>query len=467
MANDKMEKISEIPLKCSRSSFTIAKRCRATTSRFAVDSCLGGISDITETVMATNQDILAFLKAEKEERAREKEEEKATRKKERTEDMEQIKSLIKSSVKEEVNAAVGPIQNELKMQGMETNELRQETIELKAKFEEVLKEVEVLKETSKCEHFPKLPSATNLSNLFRARTNPTINQTSGVVTDPNHITKVQELCAGAKKIVGFTPIEPRMLTMQMESYGAKDQAEAMQMEIKSYLKCEMKMLPSEIEKLDIIKIFPPSGQDDWNTLYVEFGSEYQVDKVFQHTKYMRKQDHRVIHWFPREMKERREALEKIAFEIRDADRVNKTRTRIKVGREDLELAVKVPGGRWTRQTLPDDLPSIDLLYSSSQAQSFSPPPGRPGIQDSNLKKRQKSPDLETDGAKKPREKSPGIVEEKEENVEENTILSAVDKGAFTALEAYSPMTPAKTRTIPDMSVIENSPVFHNKLYTKK
>ena len=84
---------------------------------------------------------------------------------------------------------------------------------------------------------------------------------------------------------------------------------------------------------------------------------------------MKKQDHRVIHWFPREMKERREALEKIAFELRDVDRVNKTRTRIKVGREDLELAVKLPGGRWRRQTLPDDLPSIDFLYSSSQAQS--------------------------------------------------------------------------------------------------
>ena len=101
--------------------------------------------------------------------------------------------------------------------------------------------------------------------------------------------------------------------------------------------------------------------------------------------------------------------------------MNKTRTRIKVGREDLELAVKLPGGRWRGQTLPDDLPSIDFLYSSSQAQSFSPPPGRPGIQDKNLKKRQNSPDVETDGAKKPREKSPDIVEE---NYEENTIERA-------------------------------------------
>ena len=76
----------------------------------------------------------------------------------------------------------------------------------------------------------------------------------------------------------------------------------------------MKVLPSEIEKLDIVRIFPPSGQDDWNILYVEFGSEFQVDKVFQHTKYMKKQDHRVIHWFPREMKERRNSDKHFAIE---------------------------------------------------------------------------------------------------------------------------------------------------------
>ena len=131
--------------------------------------------------MATNQDILAFLMAEKEARAKEKEEERATRMKERTEDMEQIKDLIKSGVKEEVNAAIEPIKKELKMQVMETNELRQETIELKTKFEEVLKEVEVLKESSKCEQFPKLPAAGNLSNLFRAGTNFKTNQTRGTL----------------------------------------------------------------------------------------------------------------------------------------------------------------------------------------------------------------------------------------------------------------------------------------------
>ena len=99
--------------------------------------------------MATNHDILAFLKSEKEARAKEKEEEKAIRVRERQEDIEQIKILIKTGVKEEVNAAVEPLKEELRLQVMKTTELRQETNDLKCKFEAVMKEVETLKETSK------------------------------------------------------------------------------------------------------------------------------------------------------------------------------------------------------------------------------------------------------------------------------------------------------------------------------
>ena len=88
------------------------------------------------------------------------------------------------------------------------------------------------------------------------------------------------LCNSARKVIGFTPIEPRMLQIQMENYGARDLEEAKLMEIKSYLKCEMKMLPSDIEKLNIIRVFPPAKQD-WNVLYVEFGSEFETDTIFR------------------------------------------------------------------------------------------------------------------------------------------------------------------------------------------
>ena len=54
------------------------------------------------------------------------------------------------------------------------------------------------------------------------------------------------LCAAARKVVGFASIEPSMLDIQMSGYGARDLEEAMLLEVKSYLKCEMKVLPSVI-----------------------------------------------------------------------------------------------------------------------------------------------------------------------------------------------------------------------------
>ena len=86
-------------------------------------------------------------------------------------------------------------------------------------------------------------------------------------------------------IIGFQPIEPRMLEIQKVPYGAKNTEEAMLMEIKSYLKCEMKVRPHDIENLEIVRIFPPA-KDDWNTLYVEFGSEHEVNKIYKHTRVM-------------------------------------------------------------------------------------------------------------------------------------------------------------------------------------
>ena len=70
------------------------------------------------------------------------------------------------------------------------------------------------------------------------------------------------MCADARRVIGLTPIDQRMLELQMQSFGARDKEEAMLMEVKSFLKCEMKVKPSEIEKLDIVRIFHPA-RENW------------------------------------------------------------------------------------------------------------------------------------------------------------------------------------------------------------
>ena len=238
-------------------------------------------------------------------------------------------------------------------------------------------------------------------------------------------------------------------------------------DIQSKDKVYTEMKPSEIKKLDIVSISPPPGQDDWKTLFVEFGSEYQVDKVFQHTKYMTKDDHRVSHWFPVQMKERRQAIEKMAFEIREAGRERKVRTRVRVGREDIELSTKFPTGKWRRELLPADLPAVDFLYTPGSPQTSSPPPGRP-CRDAS-KKRGKSSDSEgEDTSKKKKSDSQNSTEkDKSSEKQDHHRLTVPDSaqvqgepGRFTGQEAYSPMTPAKIKYIPDLSVLINSPVFH-------
>lgn len=184
------------------------------------------------------------------------------------------------------------------------------------------------------------------------------------------------MCSAGRKIIGFTPIEPRMLDLQIQSYGARNMEEAMLMEVKSYLKCEMKVQPSVIEKLDIVRIFHPA-KENWNVLYVEFGNEYQVDKLFSYTRGMVKQDHRVVRWYPRQMYDRYRAVESIAYEIR---KKLSHKTRVKIGRIDIELSTRETGSAvWKRQVLPDNLPKFDLeSFSEPTTSSSSPPPGRPG-----------------------------------------------------------------------------------------
>ena len=51
-----------------------------------------------------------------------------------------------------------------------------------------------------------------------------------------------------RRVIGFTPIELRMLDLKMQRYGAENMDEAKLMEIKSYLEREMKMRCYDIEK---------------------------------------------------------------------------------------------------------------------------------------------------------------------------------------------------------------------------
>ena len=313
----------------------------------------------------TVSDIMEFLKAEQKTRAKEKEEDKIIRAQERKEDMDHILTMITAGVKAEVETALKPLEERLQYQEQVSKGLHN-------KVKSLMTELKDLKgKVRQAEEFPGLPgpqAQPQVQQLLGDRSQ------AGSPPRNQRVDEVEKMCEAGRKVIGFSPIEPRMLDIQIQSYGAKNQEEAMLMEKKSYLKCEMKVRPSDIDTLDIVRIFPPA-KENWNVLYVEFGSELQVEKLMTYTRGMVKQDHRVLRWFPKEMYERYRAVESIAYDIR---KTSNQKTRVKLGRNDIELHVRELGSRyWRRQTLPDNLPEIDMEPTSRPSLVASPPPGRP------------------------------------------------------------------------------------------
>ena len=154
------------------------------------------------------------------------------------------------------------------------------------------------------------------------------------------------------------------------------------------------------------------------------------------------------------------------------------RTRVKVGRNDLEFSVKHPNSGWVAEPIPEGLPLIDLEAGRRPSLTTSPPPGRPDrpciAQD---RKRPISSSDSEENSKKQKECSPSpkssfeegqttrvnsIDSNREVDMLNKVDTKGLDNGQFTSTEGFSPATPAKPKKIPDLAVLINSPVFHNK-----
>ena len=272
--------------------------------------------------MTSIQDILSFLKSDKDDRAKEKEEDRVERENARAEDMRKIGEMIKSGVKEEVFTVLKPLQDKLDRQERVVEEL---TMQLTS----VMKEMETLRgSVSNRPGFPILQQpASHQPTSQPVQEQAAHGQAQQAVQVAGHVRggrqeesdaarhNIQQICSNARRVIGLAPIEPRMLEIQIQSYGAKDIQEAMLMEVKNYLKCEMKVKPSVIEELDIVKVFHPA-KDDWNTLYLELGHELEVDLLYTYTKNITKQDHRVFPYIPKEMYRRYRGAESYLYSLR-------------------------------------------------------------------------------------------------------------------------------------------------------
>ena len=297
--------------------------------------------------MATTTDILAFLKADQEARKIEREEERQLRVKERKEDMKEILRVLQTTILQEVRKQVEPVEARLELQEKVNKDLYEQLSVAK-------KDIELLRKSVRDPQEQVCPPSLPEADPFRGQQ---VN-----INESECGTPLEELCASARKVIGFSPIEPRMLDMQMQNYGARNIEETKLMEIRSYLKCELKLPPSEIEKLSIRRIFPPAKQD-WNVLYVEFSCPTEVDTIFMHTKNMNKPDHRATQWIPKQMYERFRGVESWAYNIRKEQGL---KTRVRIGKSDFVLKTRSKNSQvWSTSQLPCTLPAIDATSRSS------------------------------------------------------------------------------------------------------
>ena len=156
--------------------------------------------------------------------------------------------------------------------------------------------------------------------------------------------------------------------------GAKTLEEEMILAAKEYLRLELKIDSSSLDRMKIEKTFYLSEKKE--CLFVTSKHRSYVMKVFEKTYIMRKES-RIHNYIPRQFRERARAISEIEFNIRE---VEKCKTKVKMGFKDLQLFKKERGGKWVHVELPEaELPPVDLGPGASPSKNgtASPAPGRP------------------------------------------------------------------------------------------
>jgi DNA-dependent RNA polymerase auxiliary subunit epsilon len=103
-------------------------------------------------------------------------------------------------------------------------------------------------------------------------------------------------------------------------------------------------------------VFPPA-RENWDTLYMEFESENDVNIFFKYAKNLQK-NQRLVRYIPHEFYDRYRAMEADAYLLRHSDL--KFKTRIKMGINDLVLYKRHGNESWTTVPCSFDLPAVSL-----------------------------------------------------------------------------------------------------------
>ena len=174
--------------------------------------------------MAYNQDILAFLRSDKEARDKEKVQETEIRARERDQDMAKLAEMIRTGVRDEVKLAIQPVEDRIGKQEETSQGLTVQIQTLMTEMITMKDEIKIIKE------YPPLPikdvtTKDALAKRFmgtrgvaaKVIENSEANRDTAKDEAEQSYMRLLEICSKARKIIGFKPIEPRMLEIQKNS----------------------------------------------------------------------------------------------------------------------------------------------------------------------------------------------------------------------------------------------------------
>jgi hypothetical protein len=212
----------------------------------------------------TLEDLMNFMKKDKEERAVERETDK-----------DELKQLISRGVKDEVEAVIGPMKDK-------QEQLEQVQSDMQRGFSEVMAEVKDIRKqlanTRVESHVSTSSSSGQLPSYSQAA--PAVPTHHESVDD-----KLNEIISLGRRTVGLSRIDHEdLVRMRQEPFGgAQSEEEERLLAVREFLKCEMKLDSDAKEQMEIERIFPPARKPNPQYLYVTFKNERSVSMTSQNS----------------------------------------------------------------------------------------------------------------------------------------------------------------------------------------
>ena len=299
-----------------------------------------------------------FIKISQEQRKEEQE----LRAQERAADLKEINTMIEKGVKEEVERVLAPIQvkNDERFTRLET-------------------------QLSKLQEAPKYPPLPQPEKVFpphppprqQTSTSPVRTMVSPLHSPATQSVDVKDTLQRVRRMISLQPIHKRRdvdRQVRTHDYITTDE-QAMEAAVLEYCRHELKCqtVPT------IVSIFPPANSTDFDRLYVEFEDENAASYVSGHARVIRKQDHQVGIYVPRNFQERFRAFNEHARMLRAGPGLipGDIKTKVIYGRSDFILLTKPRNGRWTQSVVESStFPPLQASLGPAP-DSSSPPPGRP------------------------------------------------------------------------------------------